>query len=324
MKSGHVNLKLRCVPNSISRAISPVLPLALSLLVATCPASAGDLFKEFDQARQQGRTATQLTIDNDSLLLNRDDGFYTSGAEIGQVYRLAQKDATLLLGWHIGQSLYTNSDIKLRPDQFGPPDHPYAGWLFAGGFREQRKTDGSSVRYGIDVGCIGPCAGGYATQSHLHRLIDQPQPQGWSTQVKNEPGLILSGDFTPLTWRWSPSLELAPNFHGRFGNIFTDAGAGLTLRAGQLDAAAGWQAFARLDAVAVAYNATLQGGYFSSDYARAVKPKRLVGEAELGAAIDYGALGLRASVIRRGNEIDGLSNGIGMQNFVRLVFSYTP
>jgi hypothetical protein len=29
-------------------------------------------------------------------------------------------------------------------------------------------------------------------------------------------------------------------------------------------------------------------------------------------------------VIRRSNEIDGLTNGIGAQNYVRLQFSYTP
>jgi hypothetical protein len=109
--------------------------------------------------------------------------------------------------------------------------------------------------------------------------------------------------------------------------VFTDIGAGLVVRAGQLNAlpdGASLHGFLRMDATAVGYNATLQGGYFSSGNPHTVDPKRWVGAAEAGLAWNRGPYGLRASVIRQGNEIRQLPDSIGAQNFVRLQFSYTP
>ncbi len=300
---------------------------ALLLLTLAAPAISADFAEEARAVMAQGRVRSEVTIDNDSLLLKRDDGFYTSGFQFDRQYILHQERHSILYGWRIGQALYTASDINLPPAQVGPPDHPYAGWLFAGAYREAANDDGSTLRVGFDLGCIGPCAGGEMVQTDLHRLLRQPLPQGWVKQVRNEAGLILYADVAPMRWQLLPALELTPNFHGRFGNIFTDAGVGLTLRGGQFalsPARTQLQGFARIDVSAVAYNATLQGGYFSKDNPHTVTPKRLVGELEVGAAWHSGSLGLRASVLRRSNEISALPNSIGTQNFVRLLFSYAP
>ena len=299
----------------------------LLLLVVAAPAVGANYADEARTAMAQGRVRSEVTIDNDSLLLKRDDGFYTSGFQFDRQYILRQERDSILYGWRIGQALYTASDIKLPPAQVGPPDHPYAGWLFAGAYREAASDDGSTVRLGFDLGCIGPCAGGEMVQTNLHRLLHQPLPQGWAGQVRNEAGLILYADAVPVRWQLLPALELTPNMHGRFGNIYTDAGLGLTLRSGQLSpfqTKAQLHVFARTDVSAVAYNATLQGGYFSSANPHAVTPKRFVGEMEVGVAWQSGCFGLRASVLRRSNEISALPNSIGAQNFVRLLFSYAP
>ena len=301
--------------------------LTLLLTAHSLPAAAAGMGEEFMRVRAQGVTSTELAIDNDSLLLKRDDGFYTSGAMLGQRFALLREGGALVYGWRISQALYTNSNINLKPEQFGSPDHPYAGWLFGGVFREVRGDDGTTLRYGIDLGCLGPCAGGEWSQTALHRILRQKLPQGWAKQVRNEVGVVLDVEASPWRWRRGPQLDLAPNFHGRFGNIFTDAGAGLTLRAGQLDfnpLRSSLHFYLRADVDAVGHNATLQGGYFSRDNPHTVAPKRLVGEAELGAELRDGAIGVRASVVRRGNEISGLPNSIGTQNFVRLLFSYAP
>ena len=137
----------------------------------------------------------------------------------------------------------------------------------------------------------------------------------------------MMADVAPVRWSASPGLDLTPVFRARLGNIYTDATASLVMRLGQLDrpvSEASLSGFLRADARLVGYNATLQGGAFSSDNPRTVDPKRLVGELELGAEWRSGALGLKASVIRRGNEIKGLENSIGAQNFVRLQFLYSP
>ncbi len=289
--------------------------------------AAGNVLDDFQAAAAQGKSTTLFNIDNDTLLLNKNDGFYTSGVRIEQQYALRGTGQTTVFGWRVGQELYTASDIKLPPAFVGPPDHPYAGWLYGGFFKETRHDDGSRLRIGFDLGCLGPCAGGEWTQTNLHRLLRQPLPQGWSKQVKNEPGVVLYADMAPVRWTYTPSIDLTPNLHARFGNIYTDAGVGLALRAGQLNPLpeqSTLHGFLRLDANAIGYNATLQGGYFSTDNPHTVKPKRLVGEAEVGLAWNYGAYNVSASVVRRSNEISALSNSIGAQNFVRLWFSYTP
>lgn len=288
---------------------------------------AASLLDDYRRVTAQGSTVNRLDIDNDSLLLNRDDGFYSSGLRYSREHALREGGQVTVFGWRLGQQFYTASDIKLAPQQIGATDHPYAGWLYGGFFRETQREDGSHLRYGVDIGCLGPCAGGRWTQNNLHRLLNQPLPQGWRRQVRNEIGAIVYGEMAPLRWRPASWLDVTPVVHGRFGNIHTDVGAAVTARAGQLPAfgeAAGLHGYLRLDASAVAWNASLQGGYFSSGNLHTVKPKRAVGEAELGLAWSSGQYGVTGAVVRRSTEIDALSNARGAQNFVRLMFVYTP
>jgi lipid A 3-O-deacylase len=286
-----------------------------------------DFLDGYRQARDNGKTSHRIGIDNDTLLLNRDDGFYTSGLSYTQAHTLQQGGQASVYGWHIGQELYTASDIKLPPALVNPPDHPYAGWLFGGAFKEMHRGDGTRYRVGVDIGCLGPCAGGRWTQTNFHRAIDQPLPQGWSRQVKNELGVVLHGEIAPVSWRAGDSFDLTPSLRGRFGNIFTDLGAGLTARAGRLNDLPNQPAlygFLRANVTAVGYNATLQGGYFSDNNPHTVDPKRVVGEAEIGLAWTGGPYGVRIGLVRRGNEIRDLPNSVGSQNYVHMQFSYTP
>jgi hypothetical protein len=301
------------------------------LLAAACShadaGSFGNMVEDFRKAAAEGKTTHLVDIDNDTLLLNRQDGFYTSGVRYTQQYTLDAAAQSTTFGWRLGQELYTASDIKLPPELLQPVDHPYAGWLYGGVFKETHRLDGTHEKFGVDIGCLGPCAGGNWTQTNFHRLINQPLPQAWSTQMKNEPGVVLHADFAPVRWTFGPSIDVTPNLHGRFGNIFTDAGAGATLRAGRLNLLPGrstLHGYVRIDARAVGYDATLQGGYFSKDNPHTVRPKRLVGEAELGMAWNSAPYGISVSIVRRSNEIRDLSNAIGAQNFARLQFSYSP
>lgn len=282
---------------------------------------------DFRKAREQGRTSHVVSIDNDTLLLNRDDGFYTSGMSYGQASTLRGRDGAVTYGWRVAQELYTASDIKLPPAQIGPPDHPYAGWLYGGIFKESHRNDGTSVRYGLDLGCLGPCAGGRWTQTNFHRVIDQPLPQGWSRQVRNELGVVLHGEITPVRWQAGNAFDVGPSVQGRIGNIFTDLGVGLTARAGSLNLLPHQPAlygFLRAEARAVGYNATLQGGLFSKNNSHTVDPKRVVGEVEAGVVWTGQNFGTRLGLVRRSNEIRNLPDAEGAQNFLRLQFSYTP
>jgi hypothetical protein len=282
---------------------------------------------DFRRVRAEGQTSHILNIDNDSLLLDRRDGFYTSGLFYTQRYALREATRQTVFGWRIGQELYTPSDINLPPALVGPPNHPYAAWLFGGMFKEVHRDDGSQARFGIDVGCLGPCAGGEWTQRTLHRILNQPLPQGWSRQVRNELGVVLHADVAPVRWSIGKAVDVTPSIKGRFGNIYTDVGAGVVLRAGRLNVFSDQptlHGFLRLDGRAVAYNASLQGGYFSDGNPHTVSPKRAVGEVEGGMVWNRGAFGVAASLVRRSNEVRELSNSVGAQTYVRLQFSYMP
>lgn len=301
--------------------------VASFLLAAAAQARAGDFFRDFKTAYREGKTSHYLEVENDSMLLKRDDRFYTSGMRYTQQYAMHGNERMTLFGWRIGQELYTAWDTSLPPAYIGPPDHPYAGWLYAGAFRQTHRADGTHESYGLDLGCLGPCAEGEWTQNHLHRLLGQNEAQGWGKQVRNEAGVVLYADIAPVRWTPATWLDITPNVHGRFGNIFIDAGVGVTMRAGRLNLlpdASTFHGFVRVDARAVGYNATLEGGYFSSNNPHTVDPKRLVGEAEIGLLWLHGQYGISASVVRRGNEISGLSNAIGAQNFARVTVTYTP
>ncbi|HTD07223.1 lipid A deacylase LpxR family protein [Undibacterium sp.] len=301
--------------------------IAASLVMACAPSfaqSAIPSWDEYQDVRAKGISVWQLNIENDSLLFNGRDGFYTSGVQLGQRNVWNTQSNSTTYGWRIGQELYTASDTKLLPWQLSPRDHPYAGWLFGGIYKESADASGRSIRLGLDVGCLGPCAAGDWSQTHLHRLLHQPLPQGWSTQLGNEWGAVLYGEWSPLRWAPAAFLDITPTVKGRFGNIFTDAAVGLTVRAGALNRLPEQPAnyaFFRAEAKAVAYNATIQGGYFADEHT-GVDPKKSVGELEAGYVWRGERLGVNVSIVRRSNEIRQLTNGEGAQNFAKILFFY--
>ncbi len=276
---------------------------------------------------KEGRPTSTLEIDNDSLLLRRDDGLYTSGVRFSRSYRLRSPEGWRSAGWRLGQQLFTPSDVRVLSDNLNPLDRPYAGWLYGGFFYNVADFDGSELAFGLDVGCLGPCAGGRPTQTFVHKLFDQPEPRGWSTQIRNEAGVVLRAGARAPYWRLNRHADVRPGVSLRLGNIFTDLTADATLRAGRLESsaeAAGLYVFARGALRAVAYDATLEGGMFSDDQVRTVKPRRMTSEWELGLQWYQRSWAWRLSLVRRGNEISGLSESLGRQDFLRLSISYFP
>ena len=222
--------------------------------------------------------------------------------------------------FYLGHSMYTPSDIRLKPEQIPAGERPYAAWVYFGFYRELFASDGRYWRYGLDLGCIGPCAKGEQLQTFIHRNItDSPIPQGWSAQIHNEPGVVFRYEYVPGAWQPLPYLDLTPHFQFGLGNIQTYAGAGLTLRLGRfrsnyltqwysnhplealvasdgVKSDAGWQLwksrsdfdlywFARLHGDAVAYNALQQGGMFNRSSPVIGQARQLIVEGESGMAL---------------------------------------
>ncbi len=302
--------------------------LTFFLLAATLPmAPALAAGEDIGEIFAKGRVTNTLDIDNDSLLLNGADGLYTSGVRFGQNFRVRDGEGWRSAGWRVGQQLYTPKDTRLTPAQLGSLDRPYAAWLYGGMVYRLERIDGSELAFGLDVGCLGPCAMGRQSQEALHRVLSQPQPKGWGSQVSTELGVVAHLGARGPSWALGSSTDLRPAVAARIGNIFTDVSADLTLRAGQLRPlpdASTIHGFLRAGVRAVGYDATLQGGLFSKDPGRTVSPKRFTGEAEAGVQWQGGRWAVRASVVVRSNEIRGFGEAEGRQDFVRLSISYTP
>ncbi len=276
---------------------------------------------EWQQVRQNGQARWALDIDNDSLLLKKDDGLYTSGYRLQRSYNLIQGQQQITYRWYLGQDLYTASDIKWQPAAIPVNERPYAGWLYLGLQREHYDSTGRSFKVGAELGCMGPCAGGEWSQTKLHQAIHQPLPQGWSTQVAQTWGAQLQLEASPghfLPWS---TMSLTPSVKMRAGTIFTDLSAALVWRYGELNAlpdqaASYW--FTRAEARMVGRNATIQKSRLQSN----LQAESKVGELEFGYFWQGQDYGLSASLIRRSSELEAMPNSLGAQNFVRLQLQY--
>lgn len=236
--------------------------------------------------------------------------------------------------FYLGHSMYTPSNIKLPANQIRPDDRPYAAWLYAGFYRELFASDGRYWRYGLDLGCIGPCAQGEPLQTFIHRNITRsPAAQGWDAQIHSELGVVFRYEYVPGSWQPLPYLDVTPHFQFGVGNFQTYAGTGATLRLGKfrsnyltqwhsnhplealaaadgVQSDAGWQLwkrkddfdlywFLRLHGDVVAYNALQQGGMFNRSSPHIGRARPFIVEGESGVALHHGNFSVSFSLVRR-------------------------
>lgn len=187
---------------------------------------------------------------HNDLFAGRDGGGYTNGFYISW-YDLANEGEdkleapllTLPLAWMqddrsplaysahtLGQAMFTPEDIGKRiPDA---DDAPYAGLLF---FRSSYIVIQSNFADAVSttIGVVGPASGAEKTQHFMHKVIGAKEPQGWDTQIGNEPVVQLS---RTGVWRfsyWERSLfDAVIIATGSAGNLESSVGTGLVLRAG--------------------------------------------------------------------------------------------
>jgi hypothetical protein len=152
---------------------------------------------ELEAIKTKGTVTDFFDFENDSLLLTQKDGFYTSGMRYSRHYRLRTNQGWRSAGWRVGQQLYTTSDVRLEPQQIARLGHPYAGWLYGGFMMRSEADDGSETAIGLDIGCLGPCAGGAATPATPWQL--RPACTS-SRQQPRQPTLMRH-----MPWRTHPA-----------------------------------------------------------------------------------------------------------------------
>ncbi len=223
----------------------------------------------------------------------------------------------------LGQNMYTPTDISVA----NPPlnARPYAGYLYAAmGLIAQ--GDGHLDQLQLQLGVIGPDSFAEQTQKFVHRIVHVDAPQGWNTQLGNEPGLVLTYE---RSWRAYASghvlgfsIDLNPHVGGAVGNVYDYVNAGAMVRLGydlpndygplRIDPGLpgsnfyeprdgfGWYLFAGVDGRAVGRNLFLDGNTFQPSRHTAKLP--LVGDLQVGAAISLARVRIAFTHVFRTKE----------------------
>ena len=296
-----------------------------------------------------------LVSENDSYVTVSGDRHYTNGVyfswtsdrnpdavDFARYLMLpAAGDASWRHGYFLGQAIFTPENLTA----FTPPanDRPYAGWLFAGA--RLYRDDGDRLdKIEATLGVVGPMALGGDVQKFWHAaFIPNAGPiNGWHAQLRDEPGLVLSGQ---RIWRVPLAdgllqAEALPEANISVGNIYDYAGLGGMLRLGHnLNADWGppriapaqqgsdfqdiesfaWYVYGGGEMRAMARNLFLDGNSFHSG--PSVSKKALVGDANVGAALLFPHIRITAGYTLRGKEFRGQK---GNDEIGSLTVSFIP
>ncbi len=229
-------------------------------------------------------------------------------------------------GWALSHTIFTPEDISVRvPD---PNDRPYAAWLYLSG-TVVAKTKAGNIQdvLQVNLGVVGPLAAGEFVQQNWHDLIQVGEPQGWASQLRNEPGIEIIAQRMHKFKGPELPFGLASDYglHGgvTLGNVRTYGAIGAMARigwdleadfgpprirpalagAGTFDPGRLWGGylFAGFEGRAVARDIFLDGNLWR-DSARVSDRRDLVADLQWGVAIHRGDVQLAFTFVHRTEE----------------------
>lgn len=318
----------------IGAALTRALAAALA---AVTPAVAQPMLPPPDP-----RATASFVLENDSLkfLGKETDRWYTSGVRLG--WTSGEGSLPGPLGWvddglsgllgpantrwsvSLGQNFFTPINKRRRePD---PQDRPYAGILY-GTIGLDRRSWGTADRFELQLGVIGPASFARDTQSFVHHAIDDPVPQGWGKQLRNEPVFNVNAERIwrlPLAGTGFGDVDALPAVGAQLGTVRVAASAGARVRFGQglerdfgtprirhtiadapppVGEGFGWYVFGGIGGYVVGRDITLDGNTWRDS--RSVDRKPLVADFEAGAAVFWQNVRLSYTQVWRTKEFDG-------------------
>jgi hypothetical protein len=237
---------------------------------------------------QEYKNEFGFTSDNDAYLWYGQDRYYTNGLFIyfrRAVDQQKLKGSVEKITYEVsaGQKMF-NPLSGYRPDPT-THDRPFAGYLFGGLGTSLFYKNESLLKFGLQLGTVGPDALGEEAQDLLHRIVGFYEVQGWDYQIANNFAANAHVQFAKLLHRSeNNSVDFTFDSYANLGTTYNGAGAGVVFRAGAINqlfntayyhSAIGnnsktaklknkeFYFYAKPQLNYVAYDATVQGGLFN-------------------------------------------------------------
>jgi lipid A 3-O-deacylase len=272
-----------------------------------------------------GKTENYIGLQYDNDFFSATDRYYTQGIVLSFIHPVVRyspfsytliklnKQARNYYGFHLQQDVFTPKSIRYMEGAIYYGERPFTAVFFMShALVSMRSEKKQLLRTRLDLGVIGPAAKGEEEQKAIHKALDNIEPQGWQNQLSNDVVINYSLQYEKgfLSTRYAEGLVAGT---ARLGTLYTDAGIGAHFRLGLLnpyfnsfglsnDPAQRKHkfriyGFVKANARCVGYNATLQGGLFSSGIYTlpAGDVLRLVADASAGLVVSYKRLGLEYS-----------------------------
>lgn len=238
-----------------------------------------------------------IITENDNYNFTLKDRYYSNGFFIRFNWLAKQKlNERVLKTIHrteAGQMIFNSYYNRRSSDTVRKTmDRPFAGWLYASYGQTKIFSNRDVLQFDAVFGVVGPAALGKQIQKAYHKFINLYNIYGWEYQLLNEVGINASVQYYRSLIKNDQHFSLHAVGKAMLGNTFTNASAGLLLKAGNKEReehTSYWsgrlgepheksnhhtEAFVFLEPVlmAQAYNATVQGGLFRSNKGPYVSP----------------------------------------------------
>lgn len=250
-------------------------------------------------------------------------------------------------GYALGQLMFTPQKITDPAPQ--PLDRYWGGWLYLGTIVQRRPkgSDDQLETLELDYGVVGPASLAEQAQKVVHGLMDIKKPQGWSNQLKTEPGIqmnYLRSDRLRHSTSGPDDLgyDITSHAGGMLGTMFTSVNGGIGLRVGkrlagspvgtiELPALGGmaspadrWYTLFRMDVRRVLHNTFIDGSLFRSDpYASQIGAKDWVVQSTMGFVMEW-QRGSKLMLLlnRRSPEFNNIVGATPIQMFMTIGVSW--
>jgi hypothetical protein len=225
-----------------------------------------------------------ISINYDNDFFSAVDYYFTQGIHIELFFPGLRKNPVSKIlvklpsgndegfGISANQQCYTPTSIRHNFIPIG--DRPYTGSLFIGCSRYS-LNDEKQIRLisNLDLGIMGPNGYGEQIQKGIHRWIGSQTPEGWQYQLANTPVINYSVEIEKeIINKKYIDAQLFSIL--RVGTYFDDVRGGMNARIGLTNkyferehSQTKFRAwiFGRGEIEAVGYNATMQGGFFTTN-----------------------------------------------------------